>query len=142
MTEFSEVHRYVIAGNRRSVYFATMHRYARPFGRGAIRLFVISCLLIMCVGQVLAPAARIMRDAESPSPAGAATLLAVNTIRGAQPPCGSDIRNCFTIKLAPVFMTAIQAPLRHSGLALGAAQDSTWPTGLPPGVPTPPPRPI
>jgi len=117
-----------------------MHRYACLFGRRAIRLFVISCLLIMCVGQVLAPAARIMRDAESPSPASVATLLAVNTIRGAQPPCGSDIRNCFTIKLAPVFVTVIHAPTRHAGLALRAMRDSTWPTGLPQGVPTPPPR--
>jgi len=117
-----------------------MRGITRPGSAWAKRLFVISCLWILCVSQVLVPAARLHINLGPVLPASENAVLAGEQSRSGQMPCGPETRTCLNIKLAQIRIASVEPSQHGFSVLVFPNVAETRMVGLIPSVPTPPPR--
>jgi hypothetical protein len=106
----------------------------------AKRFFVGLCLLILCVSQVLIPAARLHLNLVKAAPVSELAVLASEQGRNGQVPCGQEVRTCLNIKLAQFRIASVEPSKRGFTVLEFSRSPSSRMIGLIPTVPTPPPR--
>jgi hypothetical protein len=104
------------------------------------RLIVLFCVATLGLGQLLCPAARVAVLAQAQTTDRVAINGTGPSDDLSRPPAAAQMRNCLSIKLAPMEMASLGPPDRGIVTECPSGISTALLHGLAPAVPTPPPR--